>query len=362
MATEFPDLDSDRACVNDATPTAANAAVVLQLAEEQNSADDARCTAASLQAKILMYPSAGSPRAPVPSLNSATANPALPPNVRAFAVATIADAMIAMAAAKNVPMTHERCVEFARGTVDAFDASAVYRLLDSEPGMVARAARTINRVLDTIAAARVIHFVWEVEGFDQLDMAQINVLAQAWVRNTIVNDSGDTRYRWPDPADMVIDYHKTRASGPVAVRYPTGQRVNVVYLLDRPACRNAARTSKKPAERLAPRLTPLLIHYPGLPGMPGQVMPNGRLVKKPADSAECITWWRNGKLHRDPSEGPARHFKSSDEEWSEYYSDGKLHRDPEQGPAAIAYDRDGVIVDREYWVNGGKLEMEPVDG
>jgi len=161
---------------------------------------------------------------------------------------------------------------------------------------------------------------------------------------------------------MVIDYHKTRASGPVAVRYPTEQRANVAYLLDRPACRNASGRNKAHAERSSPRLLPLLLHYPGLPGMPDEVMPNGRLLKKPADGAECVTWWKNGKLHRDPSEGPARHFKGSDQEWAEYYRDGKLHRDPEDGPAAIAYDRDGAIIEQQYWVNGEKLEMEPLNG
>jgi hypothetical protein len=172
----------------------------------------------------------------------------------------------------------------------------------------------------------------------------------------------DTRYRWPDPADMIINFHKDRTSGPVAVRYPTGQRVNAVYLLDRSACRNASHAGRNPAERSVPRLMPLLIHCPALPGMPDALMPDGRLVKKPTERAECITWWRNGKLHRDPSEGPARHFKSNDQEWSEYYRDGKLHRDPEDGPAAIAYDRDGAIIEQQFWVNGEKLEMEPVNG
>lgn len=65
-----------------------------------------------------------------------------------------------------------------------------------------------------------------------------------------------------------------------------------------------------------------------------------------------IEYYRGGKLHRDPSEGPASHRADLPTEYFAYYWEGKLHRDPNEGPAR----REGDV--SEYYWRGRLIERE----
>ena len=101
----------------------------------------------------------------------------------------------------------------------------------------------------------------------------------------------------------------------------------------------------------------------------------------------------NGKLHREPNEGPAYVYRNPEDGligqeryyWhgrlhrsdgparvayditstimleENYYHHGLLHRDPKQGAAFIERNGDGVVVTENYFVNGF-LYRDPADG
>lgn len=73
-------------------------------------------------------------------------------------------------------------------------------------------------------------------------------------------------------------------------------------------------------------------------------------------------WCKNGIMHRDPNDGPAWTYRHETEGTTrqDYIVDGQIHRDPQHGPAVIVRDVSGVIVERQYWVNGERLDAQPM--
>jgi hypothetical protein len=317
MTTEFLDPRGDSASKN-FSPEARSASA-LQLTEELSSL---KTVAEPVEAALLAF----------------TASPAhrksntLASDIRGRVVEAVAKAIAEIAAVKNIPITPDYAAALSACAVEAIAPDEVCHLLNLESAAVVVAAETINRMLDVIAATRVIHFMWELEGFDQLDTKKITAHAQQWMANTIANDAGDRRYRWPETAEMVIAYFKARSSGPVAVRYPEGRPMRALYSLDPLACR---RKASKPPETSGP--PPLLIHCPGLPGTTAAAMPDGRCVKKLDDGVTVTMWWKDGKLHRDPEEGAAVTFCNYDGHVTlqEYWVNGTFERIEQAAPEGV---------------------------
>lgn len=251
----------------------------------------------------------------------------LPPAMLEYAVALLAEAMRTMAALKNVSVTADYAEAMAKATAAALAPELLRNLTDGNADAVAFVARSINALLDTVAATRVLQFMWELEGFHQIDCKSVTRQAGSWINVLLANDAPDQRYRWPDTADMATHYYRARSGGPVLVRCAEGQAARVRCFLDTGACR----APLKPADRTAMAI-PLLIHCPGLPGTPEAVMPDGRCVKKCDDGIVCTTYWKNGVLHRDLADGPAR-----------------IVRDEEAG-----------VTTEEYWTDGEMLETRTV--
>ena len=72
-------------------------------------------------------------------------------------------------------------------------------------------------------ATRVLQFMWELEGFDQIDCKCVTRQAGSWINVLLANDTHDQRYRWPDTMEMATLYYRARSSGPVLIRGAEGQ-------------------------------------------------------------------------------------------------------------------------------------------
>ena len=280
-----------------------------------------------------------------------------------FACATVADAMERMATIKNIPLPPEFSTNTAASLVNALDPAAVRGLANCEQSALIIVAATINRLLDIYAAASLIRFVWRAEGFDQLNPLQIYEHAQTWMRHQIANDTGDNRFRWPDTAEMAIAYFRARSRGPVRITMPAKQ-IDAVYFLDASACRRAPKGKSAPPAPSKPRglPVPLVIRCPGLMGLRGGRMPDGRSVHRQPDGTVCTSWWTGGVLHRDPKEGPAWHRVGPFGERSMYFSQGKLHRDHGDGPAIIDTHIDGLEIHAEEYYQQGVLHRPATEG
>jgi hypothetical protein len=75
------------------------------------------------------------------------------------------------------------------------------------------------------------------------------------------------------------------------------------------------------------------------------------------------TYRLDGKLHREPKDGPA-YIRRSDEGFGiieeRYYWRGKLHR--ENGPAYILYADNQLILEEEYYHRHGVISRDPKEG
>ncbi|HVT28209.1 MAG TPA: hypothetical protein VHE81_09355 [Lacipirellulaceae bacterium] len=83
---------------------------------------------------------------------------------------------------------------------------------------------------------------------------------------------------------------------------------------------------------------------------------NIRTLKYHPDGSLSIDVWnRDGKLHRDPAEGPAAMWSCAIEIRTQYFVDGRCHRDPAEGPASIVRSPTGELIEVAYWVHGEML-------
>ncbi|RTL68690.1 MAG: hypothetical protein EKK41_15280 [Hyphomicrobiales bacterium] len=85
------------------------------------------------------------------------------------------------------------------------------------------------------------------------------------------------------------------------------------------------------------------------------------MIQREQDTRSCEgelrEFYFDGKIHRDPAEGPARTLYCNRAQSKlcliTYLWKGRLHRDPEVGPACIAHDaQTGVVVHEQYYWKG----------
>jgi hypothetical protein len=68
----------------------------------------------------------------------------------------------------------------------------------------------------------------------------------------------------------------------------------------------------------------------------------------------------NGRLHRNPAEGPAYVRREDGSIIERYYWKGRLHR--EDGPAAIVSDEKTGVKETEYYYRHGQFHRDPAEG
>jgi len=65
-------------------------------------------------------------------------------------------------------------------------------------------------------------------------------------------------------------------------------------------------------------------------------------------------YWADGKLHREPLEGPADTywFGNGQKYFDKYLVNGKRHRNPGEGPAVTYWHSNGQKRYEEHWIDG----------
>jgi hypothetical protein len=113
----------------------------------------------------------------------------------------------------------------------------------------------------------------------------------------------------------------------------------------------------------------------------------GPALRKVEWGSERLEYWREGKPHRDEADGPAIiiRYEHTAQVWLEqymhegelhrvggpastlrgsnanifsetWYRNGKLHRDPAEGPALTVWNEDGSVKSEEYWIDGKQID------
>ncbi len=341
-------------------PAVAIATAPLQLAEEvKNAAEPAASAAAAppdhaemlerLSALVLGIGGTDSAVPPRVLLN-------IKPEWHTPLAMLLNDAIRDSAAIKNVAFPAAARPALAYLVMEGLGLPVLRGIMQADPAAAMRAAALIDRLLDILAGAEFLLFLWRLEGFEELDGASLIPLAEAWARERPANDAGDRRCHWPNAYDMVMAYYRSRSRAGVSIQYPTGVPVRVGLFLDR----GVFRARKVPSEPVT-HLVPFLFRCPGLPD---KFLPDGKQTRTLPGGAVATAWWKNGKFHRDPKEGPALHRKEKDGEYIEYCVDGELHRDTCDGPALIASHRDfeGLKVRCEEFHVRGKLHRPCAEG
>ena len=71
------------------------------------------------------------------------------------------------------------------------------------------------------------------------------------------------------------------------------------------------------------------------------------------------TYYRRGKKHADNGPAVSGHANKRQGEIHSYFRQGRRHRDPSDGPALIEWNLEGAIIQSVYWVNGRRLKNPP---
>jgi hypothetical protein len=181
-----------------------------------------------------------------------------------------------------------------------------------------------------VATVRILDLIARPEGKDSLHDPLVADIATKLVAEFEARLSDRQCVRWPEPLEMVRSYYARTARGPIVKIQPDGGECTTHWL--------NGKLHRNPKEGPA-------WHYV-----------RGEEVR--------IEYGINGQLHRDPADGPAlsyTHFEGREISGEEYFEHGEWHRPPSQGPAVIQANRSGRLV-LEIYVEHGQRHRDPKQG
>lgn len=271
------------------------------------------------------------------------------------ALVTVRAATHAVAVKRNVPLTTEQ-IDFAAGlAADSLGAVALRSLAAEEREFIPQLASAIRHALDVLSAMRLITALTEKAGYAAPDILDASARANRWLAYAPANDHDQQLRVWPELEDAMWQYAQMRGSGPVKMTLPG--RATTRYFLDPAACRGETRD--KAVGLCLWRLNPF---DDALPAKAYGTETFGPVIHRMADGAVVTTYWRRGRLHRDPIEGPAQHIQRGDHVLAEYYVDGELHRDGKDGPAVTYTYLEGNQIAGEEYFEDGVWQRPSADG
>ncbi|HEX3863663.1 MAG TPA: hypothetical protein VHY35_18425 [Stellaceae bacterium] len=244
---------------------------------------------------------------------------------------------------KNIPLTPELQASLIDAIIQCLQPDKLCGIVRAEHRPIRLMIDLIDYTLDIIAAMQVMRTLWQLRGFEDLDLYSFWKPAETWVQGRAANDIGRNRFWWPTVLNMIVDYYRPQVPDRLSARYPDKQLPRATWQLDRAAFDGVARVGAqaKPPQFLLPRMS-------GCPCLPGRYMPDGKETTRYPNEV-FTAWYRNGLVHRDPQEGPAFHSIEPNREVTKYMVDGQPHRDPDEGPAWIDTNRDGLQIEEFYW-------------
>ncbi|MEI9899187.1 MAG: hypothetical protein WDN31_02590 [Hyphomicrobium sp.] len=270
-----------------------------------------------------------------------------------------------MAGEKNVPIINPVIDGLVPELLATLDHTTICALSLGDAAAFKAIIPRIDHALDVAAAARIIKAVWTELGFDHLDPVQIALLPNNGCRQELPT-TFPRAGTGPDLRDSITAYDACLVR-PLPITVPKTARKRTGFQLDRIRSRISAEAS--PPSRYSAKA--LRLGHDGAPlppfiraGFPGsaiEIMPNARHTDHFDADTTTVTWWKDGKYHREHGEGPAYHLTAAFGERVIYYDAGLYHRPATEGPAVQETHYFGGPVEVIY-AEHGIYHRDPSDG
>jgi hypothetical protein len=140
---------------------------------------------------------------------------------------------------KNVALEDAGCEIVAETVLKKLRARDIAGLLTLRPVALVRAAQSINRQVDRIAAGRIACLLALVSGEENPDPAVMLGRGERLIELlAVANRPENYCHRWPDPADAVREHLQFKDVGSVAISLPEHTAIRASYSLRRLPGRN----------------------------------------------------------------------------------------------------------------------------
>ena len=139
------------------------------------------------------------------------------------ALIAMTQAVVSIAAQKNVPLELDGEMPIARQALSMLDATTMRDLLRMEAEAIVAAQRAINHALDVLATVRLGYAIAEMEHKEPLSPAAMVASAKNALAAQHANDKSAFMRVWPDIAAAALAHHEARAARvtqPVHIRMP----------------------------------------------------------------------------------------------------------------------------------------------
>jgi hypothetical protein len=279
-------------------------------------------------------------------------------DIRQSARKLLVQTIPAMATLKNVQVPPGTLGELADIALTVMSSLEITALAKRERDGLAAASNAINTVLDQLAVAQISAAVAKLENVTDPQHPHVTAISADIIRRHAPNATTRQQARWPGTLDAIVQHYTTNPPGPLVRVMPDGA-VITAYLVDGKLHRD-------------PKQGPAW-HHKAAYGEDWQYLVQGEFHRDHRDGPAVHSasskpgepviesYYQHGKLHRPSSEGPAttRTMPDGRVVIEGYYEEGQLHRDPKQGPAYVEVSEQEE--QRHYCVRG-QLHRDPTDG
>ena len=284
-------------------------------------------------------------------------------NIHATVRAAAASALAAASVMKNVPLTDEERERVAGLVLRCMDLTKLHEVSALDREGVTELARWADAHLDILASMRVMSFVAGVEGKDLGDPRALEVTGA--ILDKFRRELGEKAgVRWPNLLEMVESHYAGKVRGPTVAVREDGTVVTRWWRgLDfhRDPKEGPASIEERGARRVEEYWVEGRRHRPPEDG-PAELITDAIEGKS---GRRVEVYWLEGKRHRPHAAGPAlilTHYKDNfDLSGEEYFEHGKEHRPARLGPAVTNWDSAGRTV-LELFMEEGRLHRDPKEG
>jgi hypothetical protein len=170
----------------------------------------------------------------------------------ATALHELAKAVRDIADKKNVALEDAGCAIVAEAVLKKLKARDIAGLLTLRPVALVRAAQSINRQVDRIAAGRIACLLALVSGEENPDPAVMLGRGERLIELlAVANRPENYCHRWPEPVEAVREHMLFKSIASVQVNLPTHSSVKTSYSLRRgPGCRKIEKRPDLPRDQL----------------------------------------------------------------------------------------------------------------
>ena len=284
-------------------------------------------------------------------------------NIYETAQASVVEAIGAMATMKNVSVTPELRESMTEWVLDCMNFPDIYRVSALEKDALEAMAREVNTHLDAAIMIRMRDFIAGLEGKNDLNDPVVCTISNEIMEKFEASATKDRPLRWSEPAELVWNHYANRPRGPTTGVREDGTTCTRWWLgleFHRDPKEGAANIEVKGDQRIEEYYVEGKRHRPHEDG-PAEI------IVEQIDGRErrIEAWWVHGQRHRPHEEGAAltiTHYKDNEKlSGEEYFQDGKEHRPSQLGPAITQWDGTGRTV-LQFFMEDGRLHRDPKEG